>query len=80
MLLSLSTKKALPVVLRASRLMASAPKVQFKWHDPLDLEAQLHEDEKMVVQQVRSYADAKLMPRVTQSYRTEVCGARIPDR
>jgi glutaryl-CoA dehydrogenase len=43
----------------------------FDWTDPLGLEAQLSEDERMVRDTARAYAQDKLMPRVLTAYREE---------
>ncbi|HUE46452.1 MAG TPA: acyl-CoA dehydrogenase [Aestuariivirgaceae bacterium] len=43
----------------------------FNWEDPLDLESQLTEEERMIRDSVRAYAEDKLMPRVLQSFREE---------
>src|ERR1700740_579919 len=43
----------------------------FVWEDPLDLEHDLSEDEKMVRDTARGYAQDKLMPRVLTAYRDE---------
>ena len=47
---------------------AAAP---FSWSDPLLLDEQLHEEERMVQDAAHSYAQAKLMPRVTEAFRHE---------
>jgi glutaryl-CoA dehydrogenase len=41
------------------------------WDDPLDLEGQLTEDERMVRDTARDYAQDKLFPRVLKAYRDE---------
>lgn len=46
-----------------------APK--FNWEDPLFLNEQLTEDERMVRDAARGYAQDKLMPRVMSAYRDE---------
>ena len=46
-------------------------KPAFKWDDPLLLEDQLSEDERMVRDSARSYAQAKLMPRILEANRHE---------
>ncbi len=46
-------------------------KAAFNWADPLLLDEQLHEDERMVREAARSYALDKLMPRVTEAFRHE---------
>jgi glutaryl-CoA dehydrogenase len=43
----------------------------FVWEDPLDLESQLTEEERMVRDTAHSYAQEKLFPRVLKAYREE---------
>src|SRR5271157_1811401 len=43
----------------------------FKWEDPLDLEGELTEEERMVRDTARDYAQEKLFPRVLKAYREE---------
>jgi len=43
----------------------------FNWEDPLDLEGELSEEERMVRDTARGYAQDKLMPRVLTAYREE---------
>src|SRR5450631_1829058 len=43
----------------------------FTWEDPLDLEGQLSEDERMVRDTARGFAQDYLMPRVVATYREE---------
>jgi glutaryl-CoA dehydrogenase len=43
----------------------------FNWDDPLDLEGELSEDERMVRDTARDYAQEKLFPRVIAAYRDE---------
>jgi glutaryl-CoA dehydrogenase len=43
----------------------------FRWEDPLDLEGELSEDERMVRDTARGYAQDKLMPRVLTAFRDE---------
>ena len=50
---------------------AKAPKVQFQWEDPLLLEHQLSEDERMIRDAARAYAQGKLMPRILEANRHE---------
>jgi glutaryl-CoA dehydrogenase len=45
--------------------------VPFQWDDPLLLEEQLTEDERMVRDAARAYCQDKLATRVTQAFRTE---------
>src|SRR5690606_14003306 len=43
----------------------------FDWEDPLDLESELTEEERMVRDTARGYAQDKLFPRVLIAYRDE---------
>ncbi len=43
----------------------------FAWEDPLDLESELTEDERMVRDTARGFAQDYLMPRVVEAYREE---------
>jgi glutaryl-CoA dehydrogenase len=43
----------------------------FNWEDPLDLESELSEEERMVRDTARGYAQDKLFPRVLTAYREE---------
>src|SRR6266571_4844943 len=43
----------------------------FNWEDPLDLEGELTEEERMVRDTARRYAQDKLFPRVLSAYREE---------
>ncbi|WP_425046427.1 acyl-CoA dehydrogenase [Primorskyibacter sp. S87] len=43
----------------------------FDWADPLRLEDQLTEDERMISASARAYAQEKLQPRVTEAFQTE---------
>src|SRR5438445_6137175 len=52
----------------------SAPQPEdaaFNWEDPLDLESELAEEERMVRDTARGYAQDKLFPRVLTAYREE---------
>jgi glutaryl-CoA dehydrogenase len=46
-------------------------KAKFAWDDPLLLEQQLSEDERMVREAARSYCQKKLAPRVLNAFRNE---------
>ena len=46
-----------------------APAARFQWEDPLLLEAQLTEEECMVREAARAYAQDQLAPRVTAAFR-----------
>jgi glutaryl-CoA dehydrogenase len=52
---------------------AKAPTAEtaFNWQDPLDLESELTEDERMVRDTARAYAQEKLFPRILTAYRDE---------
>jgi len=43
----------------------------FNWEDPLDLESQLTQEERMIRDSVRAFCDDKLMPRVQNAFREE---------
>jgi len=56
-------------------IAAAAPRAarpEFAWEDPLLLDDQLSEDERMVRDTARAYAQDKLMPRVLEANRHEV--------
>ena len=59
----------------ASRSPTAAPKplkdADFRWEDPLDLEGELTEEERMVRDTARDYAQDKLFPRVLTAFRDE---------
>jgi glutaryl-CoA dehydrogenase len=46
-------------------------KTQFDWSDPLDLDSQLTEEERMVRDNAHRYAQDKLMPRALEAFREE---------
>ena len=46
-------------------------KAQFCWEDPLLLDTQLSEDERMICAAARDYCQGKLMPRVRDAFRHE---------
>jgi glutaryl-CoA dehydrogenase len=58
-----ATAKAIPTKLAQS--------AEFNWQDPLDLEHQLSEDERMISDSVRAFAQDRLMPRVQKAFREE---------
>ena len=43
----------------------------FNWEDPLDLESQLTDEERMIRDSARAFAQDKLMPRVKSAFREE---------
>ena len=49
----------------------------FNWEDPFLLEAQLSEEERMVMQSARDYAQDRLLSRVTEANRNEVFHTEI---
>ena len=59
-----------PVVDAAKPAGASRP--QFDWEDPLLLELELTEEERMIRDAARAYCQDKLMPRVQKAFRDEV--------
>ena len=58
--------------MNAPERLDSASKAKFVWDDPLLLDNQLTEEERMVRETARAYAQEKLLPRVTQAFRHEV--------
>ncbi len=44
---------------------------KFSWEDPFRLSDQLQEDERMITDSARAYAQEKLLPRVTAAFQTE---------
>ncbi|RSH93304.1 hypothetical protein EHS25_007658 [Saitozyma podzolica] len=54
----------------AKRHMASKM-AKYNWEDPLNLNSLLTEEELAIHETARSYAQSKLLPRVTEGYRTE---------
>jgi len=49
----------------------TASRTEFKWDDPLLLEDQLSEEERLVRDSARQYCQEKLMPRVLEAHRHE---------
>ena len=56
---------------RPDQPVRAKPSAEFDWEDPLNLEGQLTEEERMVRDTARGYAQDKLMPRVLTAYREE---------
>jgi glutaryl-CoA dehydrogenase len=54
-------------------------KSSFDWSDPFDLDGQLAEEERLVRDAARDYAQAKLLPRVISAYREERFDREIMD-
>ena len=44
---------------------------EFNWEDPLDLESQLTDEERMIRDAARAFAQDKLLPRVKSAFRDE---------
>ncbi len=55
----------------AEKTTVSMKDINFSWEDPLDLEGELSEEERMVRDTARGYAQDKLFPRVVSAYRNE---------
>jgi len=53
------------------------PAAKFSWEDPFLLSQQLSDDETMVMDAARSYAQEKLQPRVLDAFRTESPDLRV---
>ena len=49
----------------------------FQWEDPLDLEGELAEEERMVRDTARGFAQDYLMPRIVAAYRDETYDANM---
>ena len=45
--------------------------MSFDWRDPLNLESQLTEDERLMRDSFKAYCQEKLMPRITLANRNE---------
>ncbi len=50
---------------------ARTNRLPFQWDDPLRMDDQLSDDERMVRDAARAYAQGKLLPRVTMAFRNE---------
>src|SRR5215467_16282014 len=53
------------------KTVTPAQEQAFNWEDPLDLEGELSEEERMVRDTARGYAQDKLFPQVLKAYREE---------
>ena len=56
---------------RPDKPVRAKPAADFNWEDPLDLEGDLTEEERMIRDTARGYAQDKLMPRILTAYREE---------
>src|SRR5579883_1802379 len=54
-----------------------AAAAEFVWDDPLNLEAQLTEEERLIRDQARAYAQDKLAPRIVEAYEKETVEPEI---
>ena len=52
-------------------------KASFQWEDPLLLDTQLTEEERMVRDAAAEYAQGRLMPRIHDAYRNETTDTSI---
>ncbi len=50
---------------------------KLNWEDPFELDAQLTEEQRMVRDSARQYAQTELLPRVKEAYRTETTDPAI---
>jgi glutaryl-CoA dehydrogenase len=57
--------------MNAPEIVRPSTQAAFNWADPLLLDAQLREEERMVRDAAQAYAQDKLMPRVTEAFRHE---------
>lgn len=55
----------------------TSERASFSWADPLGFEDALTEDERMLAESARKFADDKLMPRVTSDFRNEASGRSL---
>ncbi|PWB65736.1 MAG: acyl-CoA dehydrogenase [Bradyrhizobiaceae bacterium] len=62
---------SLAVETTAAPAAASLKDASFAWDDPLDLEGELGEEERLVRDTAQAYAQDRLMPRVTAAFREE---------
>src|SRR5947209_13512633 len=62
---------AQPAAKSAQKPAAPSKEAPFSWEDPLDLEGELSEEERMVRDTARGYAQDRLFPRVLTAYREE---------
>ena len=51
--------------------------VPFDWADPLDLESQLTDEERMIRDAARGFAQVELQPRVIEAYRDELAAPEL---
>ena len=63
--------RSLDAALEHDQPPPAAARAAFQWDDPLGLESQLSEDERMIRDTARAYAQDKLMPRILEANRHE---------
>jgi len=63
--------RIMPPAAKPAPTPASRSEAAFDWQDPLDLEGELTEEERMVRDSARAYAQEKLFPRVLTAFREE---------
>src|SRR5512137_2918030 len=63
--------------MNALEALQHAAKPPFRWDDPLLLDEQLTEDERMVQDTARRYAQDRLMPRIKEAFRHESADASL---
>lgn len=61
----------------AKKLASPAGGGVFAWDDPLQVTNQLTEEERMIMESARNYAQEKLLPRIIAAYRDEHCDRSI---
>ncbi len=54
-----------------------SPADGFQWDDPFHLESQLGEDERLIRDSARAYAQEKLQPRIVEAYAAETTDRAI---
>src|SRR3546814_19424324 len=69
--------KASPASAAAAAATPADSKARFVWEDPLLLEEQLSEEERMVRDAARAYCQDKLMPRILEANRHEIFARAI---
>jgi glutaryl-CoA dehydrogenase len=67
----MTESRTMPPAAKPARMPASRSEAAFDWQDPLDLEGELSEEERMVRDSARAYAQEKLFPRVLTAFREE---------
>ena len=55
----------------------SNDKAPFSWDDPFQIRAQLSEEERLILDSAKDYAQDKLLPRVQEAFRNETFDREI---